>query len=205
VLFVSHNMAAVGSLCSKGVFLREGKILCTGDMRTVVSRYLQSETGDARAIFKAALEKPMQILEVRTMNEKGVLKSSFSAYEPVNIEIDYVIRTPQVGATVACIIMSPIHGHLFSTGDWDTQPELLVHRSPGRYTARIKIPCPLLNSGTYTIAVGMGIPPHSIYDRRECVSITIQDDWGKICDVGSSKRFGALLVSIPWEIRQQKA
>ena len=102
------------------------------------------------------------------------------------------------------MLLSPIHGHIFSTGDWDTQPHLLEGRPPGSYTAKVELPCPLLNSGTYAIAIGMGIPPHVAYDRRECLTLTVHDDSGRIYDVGVGKRLGALLISIPWEIHEKK-
>jgi lipopolysaccharide transport system ATP-binding protein len=42
VLFVSHNMAAVQSLCDRVIWLRDGRIVEEGASATVVSRYLQS-------------------------------------------------------------------------------------------------------------------------------------------------------------------
>jgi lipopolysaccharide transport system ATP-binding protein len=39
VLFVSHNMAAVESLCSRGVELRQGRIIMNGAARDVVGHY----------------------------------------------------------------------------------------------------------------------------------------------------------------------
>jgi len=42
VLFVSHHMAAVSSLCSRGILLSQGCIVAIGDTGTVVQRY-QSE------------------------------------------------------------------------------------------------------------------------------------------------------------------
>lgn len=200
ILFVSHNMGAVGSLCSKGILLKNGRVTGNGEVQDVISNYLQSELCEAKVSFVEDLSKPMQILEVRAMDNNGDLRNAFSAYEPINIEIDYVIRSSQVGAAVACIISSPVHGHLFSTGDWDTQPHLLESRPAGRYTARVHLPYPLLNSGSYTLAVGMGIPPHHMYDRQECLNLTIQDNVGELQDVGSGKRRGALLVKLPWQI-----
>ena len=41
ILFVSHNMAAVESLCSKGVLLSEGKVLTDGSAVDIVARYAE--------------------------------------------------------------------------------------------------------------------------------------------------------------------
>jgi lipopolysaccharide transport system ATP-binding protein len=42
VLFVSHNMAAVQSLCTRAILLEQGRIAATGDVPHVVNAYLQS-------------------------------------------------------------------------------------------------------------------------------------------------------------------
>lgn len=43
VLFVSHNMNAVKSLCNRGILLENGKISLSGDTDEIVSNYLKSE------------------------------------------------------------------------------------------------------------------------------------------------------------------
>ena len=42
VLFVSHNMAAVKELCSKGIFLKNGKVEMTGPSNILVNKYLEN-------------------------------------------------------------------------------------------------------------------------------------------------------------------
>jgi len=48
VLFVSHNMAAVKSLCSRGILGEGGKIELDGDVHDVVNRYLAAGTDMSR-------------------------------------------------------------------------------------------------------------------------------------------------------------
>ncbi|MBQ6275433.1 MAG: ABC transporter ATP-binding protein [Bacteroidales bacterium] len=43
VLFVSHNMAAVKSLCKNGVILQNGMLVDSGDVDTIVSHYLKGD------------------------------------------------------------------------------------------------------------------------------------------------------------------
>jgi lipopolysaccharide transport system ATP-binding protein len=42
ILFVSHNLAAVGSLCTKGVLLQDGKIASLGAITEVIKNYQQN-------------------------------------------------------------------------------------------------------------------------------------------------------------------
>ncbi len=43
ILFVSHNMMAVRSLCSKAVFLKNGEIVKTGEVNEVIEEYLNEK------------------------------------------------------------------------------------------------------------------------------------------------------------------
>jgi lipopolysaccharide transport system ATP-binding protein len=41
ILFVSHNMAAVSTLCKRGILLHEGKLIANGDVNVVLNQYQQ--------------------------------------------------------------------------------------------------------------------------------------------------------------------
>ena len=43
VLFVSHNMAAVKSLCTKGLLIEKGKAIYLGDVKSTLDRYMNRE------------------------------------------------------------------------------------------------------------------------------------------------------------------
>lgn len=40
VLFVSHNMASINNLCSRGLLLNDGKLLKEADIKTIISTYI---------------------------------------------------------------------------------------------------------------------------------------------------------------------
>ena len=53
VLFVSHNMQAIRSLCKKAIWLQNGQVYGMGDSTTIVEDYLRANTGTKRtAILK---------------------------------------------------------------------------------------------------------------------------------------------------------
>jgi lipopolysaccharide transport system ATP-binding protein len=55
VLFVSHNMAAVQSLCGKALLLTRGQVAQFGAVKEVVSGYMrEADTGDAPELFARA-------------------------------------------------------------------------------------------------------------------------------------------------------
>ena len=47
ILFVSHNMAAIKSLCTKGIVLDKGLFKFSGDTTTAVSKYFNNEENNS--------------------------------------------------------------------------------------------------------------------------------------------------------------
>jgi lipopolysaccharide transport system ATP-binding protein len=57
VLFVSHNMTAVQSLCPRGIFLRQGAIVTDGPVDLMVAKYLESIEQSARLDLSSDRER----------------------------------------------------------------------------------------------------------------------------------------------------
>lgn len=72
VLFVSHNMAAVKSLCTRGIILEHGKVVFEGEIENAVSYYLG---GDAEAMnlktFGKEYDLPIFKLNEISLNNSG--------------------------------------------------------------------------------------------------------------------------------------
>lgn len=74
VLFVSHNMAAVKSLCTKGIVLEHGKVIFNGNSEDAVNYYL---TNESRKIKENLLERE---------DRRGSGELRFSSVELLNNE-----------------------------------------------------------------------------------------------------------------------
>jgi len=73
VLFVSHNMAAIKSLCSKAIMLENGLVKYNGEVESAVSYYLgggNAETQNKR-IFGETYNSPVFKLNEISLNTKG--------------------------------------------------------------------------------------------------------------------------------------
>lgn len=46
VIFVSHNMNAINSLCSKCMYLKNGEVVSMGDTVKIVNQYLSNENAN---------------------------------------------------------------------------------------------------------------------------------------------------------------
>jgi ABC-type polysaccharide/polyol phosphate transport system ATPase subunit len=200
VLFVSHNMGSVNKLCKKSIWLDTGTIRHFGSSSNIIEEYVRSayESG-ASVRFARLAGKQAQILGARLLNESGQVTSEFLISERPILEIDFVLNQNLRGLHVACIVSTSDGTHVFSTADTDTKSGLLGLRKAGNYTAQVCLPTGLLNVGTYHIAVGLGIPGISSFDRREALTFTLHDsgDFGTMKE--GRRRAGLLLVKAEWE------
>ena len=74
ILFVSHNMDSVRTLCNKGMVLNNGSILFNGDVDDAVNKYLRSAKDDGLLINISDLElSPDVTLELFAVNKANVV------------------------------------------------------------------------------------------------------------------------------------
>ena len=93
VLFVSHNMEAIMSLCTRVIWIDKGEIIRDGDPTSVVNEYL--ETTSTLSNTNINLEKmslrggdgSIKFTNLKIMNSKMIEKSQFNVGEKLNLLI----------------------------------------------------------------------------------------------------------------------
>ena len=87
VLFVSHNMASMTNLCTKGILMNMGRVEFAGNMDKVVNEYINSgNTGVKVYTAEEVDDKPIQILSASIVDSDGVAKLEFASAEPIFIK-----------------------------------------------------------------------------------------------------------------------
>ena len=90
VLFVSHNMAAVKSLCKTGVVMKNGSIEYTGDIESSVGHYLQigNHSSEEKIIDRIKWKKPSMTINKVVINGSEKAESTIlSDQKTLEIEI----------------------------------------------------------------------------------------------------------------------
>ena len=75
VLFVSHNLAAIRNLCTKGILLNGGQVEIAGDIDLVTNKYLQSNDHDKAKSWSIEDQhgtEKAQLLEVEVRSDESV-------------------------------------------------------------------------------------------------------------------------------------
>jgi lipopolysaccharide transport system ATP-binding protein len=93
VIFVSHNMAAVKSLCQNAILLKHGELAATGRADDVVSLYLGMDDKSAglSAFFQPIQADDVHISSVAFKHPKGQIGEPITEGEGAELVIDYTI------------------------------------------------------------------------------------------------------------------
>jgi lipopolysaccharide transport system ATP-binding protein len=168
VVFVSHNLASLASVCSTGVVLESGEVTFRGTIRDAIDRYLVT-AGRLQGVvsYEPKEGSEIQFRSVSVGNEGGESLELLSGGSPIRIAIEYDVPDPLSRAQIVCHVWSVQRVHVFATADIDDRPELLEGRERGRYRAEITVPALLLAPGVYQVSVACGVPNLRLIDERQ--------------------------------------
>jgi lipopolysaccharide transport system ATP-binding protein len=204
ILFVSHNMAAVGRLCSRAIWLDEGRVRLTGAPRDVIAAYLASDSTLAgEQHFEGGLSRSgvedFKLDAVRVRSASGEPAGELEADKPFSVEIEYRVleRLPQ--SRVGFLIQTGDGIIVFDAYDSD-DPRYLESREPGSYVARCTVPGHLLAPGRYFLSFNAGIPRIRNLAFAEAVLAIDVVDTGAVGAHFKAGRTGLIRPRLAWEV-----
>lgn len=200
VLFVSHNMGAVGRLCQRGVLLHEGRVEAEGPMADVIERYMARMLGGAAEVRYAPDDgKVLQILRVRLLDYEGRPSRQLDRIQPFRVAIDYCSRQRTEGAHLALMLDRADGTPVWHSVDTDSAPDGIIERTEGTFRAIAEFPAGILNAGTYYLRLGLARYGGQVYDYREPLSFQLLDN-GTFASLGASgkQRTGVIGLPVQW-------
>jgi len=198
VLFVSHNMSAIISLCQKGMLLEKGRLQTMGDMHKVVTRYLSSGTV-LNGNFTRKEHGLGNKLEIQRINLENNGKTSTVYYnsQKLVVQITYTVSEQLAGAQLTVEVLTESQECLFSTTNLDGDYEKR-ELDPGNYVAECPIDLQMFRQGTYYIRVTSSIPCIEILDTIDDLLVfEVFDDSSPLLKLGQNRR-GVVLPLIKW-------
>ena len=150
VLFVSHNMGAVQELCTRAVFLSEGKLLYDGSVDEAISKYLVSAPKQSSFTFPVK-DVAAQLLEITFTDKEGNKVDTFDIKDEINIVFKFDIRNTLHDPGFGFVIYrdgSPIFEE-YSIAD-----QLDFNKQTGVHTLKYTLKPMFLKEGVYTLELG---------------------------------------------------
>lgn len=180
VLFVSHNMAAVRGLCSRGILLRSGRVELAGSADAVVDAYVKASAHSTASTVDIAPVPGARIWMTRAsllIDDQPVMSAPMGAELTLAVEFRSSVTTryPRLG-----FILQTIEGEKLLNGSnrFLPSPQLSEPVSSGTIICRLGAP-PLM-PGRYVLSLWVGDTSFDAHIHQEILGfeITERDLWG---------------------------
>ena len=151
-LFVSHNLTAVESLCTRALLLERGAIVAVGPVRDVLRQYLLGAGGDGDTREYAPVDDghrhDFRITRVRVSGPaRGVPVQGEDLHIDVELDVRKSVRRLQCLMWIATVEGSPVCA--FSNGDYRQEWDV----APGSYRVSVRLPDARLLPRAYSLTV----------------------------------------------------
>ncbi|WP_276382058.1 ABC transporter ATP-binding protein [Flavobacterium sp. H4147] len=150
VLFVSHNMAAVKSLCTKGLVLVNGKVAMTGNVENAVNYYLsQDSEAMNRKVFSSEYDKKDFTLHEISLNAVDKLfEEPLDEYQEIEINTLFTLKDSSKKLHVTFVLNNDTGEPLFTFSHINNGLTL----KEGLNKIKCSLPKGFLNIGTYYLS-----------------------------------------------------
>jgi len=158
VLFVSHNMSAVRSLCQRGILLNQGEIQKDGPIDIVLHEYLSSfQNTEQAAKYWTKDNRPGN--SMIKMNSLEIIDNQGKVTDQVNLSEDFMIKLDYDAVndgSQVCFSLSVISDDGICVFSSLNNLEKNFYGTPlktGTYSSTCHIPGNLLNNGQFFITL----------------------------------------------------
>ncbi len=160
VLFVSHNLAAVKSLCGRALLIEAGRVACDGDVGAVVHRYLDAESRrceggripeDAPRLQDVPGQALFRTVALTDLEGREATQLYFGQPFRVRFTCDVLKEIPEGHFEVSVSTDDGTHVAYATTLDGGAAPRCLL---PGRHEVAVDLDAALLPR-QYTVDLGV--------------------------------------------------
>ena len=201
IVIVSHNMSLINRLCTKGVWLDEGRIQKHGDIKDVVQAYHQSTIEELTGSINFAnnKEREVQLLSLALLNkDKKNVDTQLTPYQQIFLSIKIYLNV-KVEHLIVSFTIKNSAGEIVLFSDINDNKKNLKPTETGEYHFLPEIPNPLLAPSQYTVSIGIyNKITHEKNHYYDKISFEIVD-----YNSTRSSRPGSLFVPIDWNIQHK--
>ena len=158
VLFVSHNMAAIRSLCQRGILLAAGRKVFEGTAAECVDRYLAEVTQNATNEVDLSnvrrakgVDPALRIDKIRLSSRDG--RPLVRSGDPLEMELLFSVTEPLEEVVVGVSVSSPDSVQIMECRN-SHSVGAVEQLGPGEYSIKCRINQNLLSPGLYFLNVG---------------------------------------------------
>lgn len=208
LLFVSHNMPTITSLCQVGILLESGSLINMSKTSDIVLEYY-SNGGASPAAFdytvtgKLVGDNYAKLLAGSVVNDDDYVCTEVEITQSIKIRMKYQIDTEEDCSCAPNFhFFSSDGAYIFVSG-----PRQMVKHSPGVHEAICHIPGNFLNEGTYFVGLALTTYPGTKvrFYEYQALSFNVKDPIENVPTRGGTDYAGpvpgVIRPSLEWQIR----
>ena len=208
ILFVSHNMTAIRSLCDRALLIAHGAVEASGSVDAVTQRYLLAgNTATSMLRYKYENQHAHSAIEVLAMQvgeDCATDDEVFSSAEDIPIYFTVKNDEPDSQLCIGFDLLDEAGNIVLRTFNTDSKSGVSASLQRGVLRLRVRLPARILNAGKYSIAPRIGIHNRGwIIKGDPLVFFTIRLDHGETRfwdSLKESDRPGVISPIIEWRL-----
>ena len=208
VLFVSHNMSALSSLCTRVIWLSNGNLVMDGVPTDVIQAYAKSAATDSgEVIWETPAEAPgsdkVRLRRAAVICD-GAISPEIDIQKDVQLEFEFWVLEPGAKVTTGIYLRDALGIDVLTSAnlpsanlasdDWFDQPH-----PDGLYRTTCTIPGNFLNEGRYTVDVSMVNNISKLQlQKQDVISFNVYESGGMNKEYTGSWR-GVVRPKLAWQ------
>ena len=205
VLFVSHNIAAIRSLCNKGIILKDGKVFLDDNIETVVSNYLHNDLYSSYNFkwikdypkAESTILKGIQILDDNNQPINQILTN-----QNFHIHLTFEVLKDQTGGGFTLMLSDVEEKIIFSSICNQSESYYGKPILKGEYSASCTIPANFLNDEIFNISISIFSHKYDNFKMLKNILKIELIDSNAIRNDFTGKFGGALRPRLKWNFEQ---
>jgi lipopolysaccharide transport system ATP-binding protein len=204
VLFVSHNMAAVKSLCNEGIVLENGKISFNGKISDSIESYLREDkiqySSNFLNEFIANQNDECFKLNIFLIHQKNTSENNFYTNKNILIDINYEIIKDVLGLRIGFDLIDLNSGVVIFRSFHDDIKNQILTMKKGNYSIQAAIPANLLIEGIFAIKPAIGIHNNRwiLFDEKIILKFNVTNIGG-LNSAFADTRPGFIMPEMSWK------
>jgi lipopolysaccharide transport system ATP-binding protein len=198
VLFVSHNMATVTTLCQRGIWLIGGQVHMDGDAQEITSKFLThgSEHSGEAIITTNKQNQSFSFKRVSLFNTERNIASIFDIRQPIRICLEYSATQTIKNLEISMRVYNSSGVPIFTT---NRSSSIDSEVSGGNYISELEIPAEFLVPGTYSLDIAAHVPNVEVLSHHQSLITFEIEETGSHMAVYKGHAFGVIFANISWK------
>jgi lipopolysaccharide transport system ATP-binding protein len=201
VLFVSHNMSAVLSLCQKAILLERGQVTKQDKVENVVASYLE---GGNKADFENFLAHPgrttssQKLIHTAYLSQNGQVVTAAKTNSEISITVEFNADTSDFadGIHFGILFKDKLQNSLFSSNT--RQYGYSKPFQPGANSITAVLPSLPLSPGKYGINVYLGNAGRDIDVIKDALELEVLWDSNLGVEIPPKTFWGPIFFPVEW-------